>query len=537
VAGVGFATRTITVSNGCNSNTPGWGATLGTVTWGSSANTNIESGITTIPGTGGRPMQLWSGAVQTVACRKGNATAGNAYAGGTAGNFNADCRQTLAQSNGTAANRDRQGHYFSWCAMRRFAEQLCPAPWRVPTSQDFVDLDRNLGRTGINGYGNPVGIYCSASGTNTAPEFGGTWGGDRWTGHATHLVSTGSDYWSSTEVSLTDASYLHYNTDYIYPENSNLKSHGFPIRCVRNLDIHIYGGDTNIRTAAGSNTTTWIGFPTGGTWQSSNPAVATVSSAGVVTGVAAGSAVITYTVEGVGVATRTIRVLPQGCNTNTPGWGATLGTITWGSSANTDIETGTSTVTGTGGRPTQEWSGAVQAVACRKGNATANNAFAGGTVGNFNADCRQTLAQSNGTAANRDQQGHLFSWCAVMRFADELCPPTGGWRVPDSADFGILHRNLGYAMPIHSGGTVSLIGNTYIPGSGTAAIPEFGGTWGGARWTPSVGLLTEEASYYWSSTEGGAANVYYLFLYSGSLTPHGIFSRANGITLRCVRTP
>jgi len=308
--------------------------------------------------------------------------------------------------------------------------------------------------------------------------------------------------------------------------------------------IAIVGGDTIIQTFT---TTTWHGFPTGRTWQSSNPAVATVSSTGVVAGVAVGSAVITYTVEGVGFATRTIRVtLPMtGCNGNTPGFGAvatglplgTLGTVTWGNSTNTNIESGITTIVGTDGRSSQLWSGAVQAVGCRKGTTTSQNAFSAGPAGNYNADCRPTAAQATGTAANRDRQGHYFSWCAVMRFADELCPPTGGWRVPDSADFGILHRNLGYAMPIHSGGTVSLIGNTYIPGSGTAAIPEFGGTWGGARWTPSVGLLTEEASYYWSSTEGGAANVYYLFLYSGSLTPHGIFSRANGITLRCVRNP
>lgn len=61
------------------------------------------------------------------------------------------------------------------------------------------------------------------------------------------------------------------------------------------------------------NTTTFIPTVTGGTWTSSNTALATVNNLGVVTGVAAGTATINYTVSGTGgcanaIVTRTVSV-------------------------------------------------------------------------------------------------------------------------------------------------------------------------------------------------------------------------------------
>ncbi|MBS1534589.1 MAG: T9SS type B sorting domain-containing protein [Bacteroidetes bacterium] len=61
------------------------------------------------------------------------------------------------------------------------------------------------------------------------------------------------------------------------------------------------------------NTTTFVPTVTGGTWSSSNTAFATVNSSGLITGIAAGSATITYTVTGSGgcpnaTVTRTVSV-------------------------------------------------------------------------------------------------------------------------------------------------------------------------------------------------------------------------------------
>ena len=91
----------------------------------------------TIPGTGGRPTQEWSDAVRAPGCDK------TTFAGGSFQNANTDCRN---------ATNGFSGHYFTWCMVMRFAHLLCPPAqgWRVPTQQDFIELDLNLGGNGIN---------------------------------------------------------------------------------------------------------------------------------------------------------------------------------------------------------------------------------------------------------------------------------------------------------------------------------------------------------------------------------------------------
>ena len=219
------------------------------------------------------------------------------------------------------------------------------------------------------------------------------------------------------------------------------------------------------------------------------------------------------------------------CNSNTPSWGSSLDTITWGNTSNTNIESGTTTVAGTDGRPTQIWSGAVFATACAKGNANSNNSFSGGVVGNHYADCRQTLHTFNaGRAAGIT--GDLFSWCALKRFADQLCPAP--WRVPTTEDFAILHQNLGYTLPV-PGDVVDIIPNTYMGMSGTVSASTIGGTWGGARFTGSANLLSSANSFYWSSSERGAVNVHFLLFSALGVVPQTWLDKSNGFALRCVR--
>jgi len=217
----------------CNTNTPGWGESLGTVTWGNTSNTNINSGTTTITGTDGRPNQIWSGAVFASACAKGNATSGDEFNGGASGNFNADCRQSLSSFNDRATAIT--GDFFSWCAVVRFADQLCPYPWRVPTRQDFVDLDMNLGGTGQNGQATserPT-AFMPAEGTATNPQIGGTWGGSRFTGWSGFLTNAYSYYWSQSESFASGAFSLTFNASNIWPQDNINKAFGFSVRCVR----------------------------------------------------------------------------------------------------------------------------------------------------------------------------------------------------------------------------------------------------------------------------------------------------------------
>jgi len=72
--------------------------------------------------------QIWSDAVQTTVCRNKTTFNGN----------NIDCR----------SNPEQKGDLFSWHAVNEYKNELCPAPWRIPTMQDFIDLDIALGGTG-----------------------------------------------------------------------------------------------------------------------------------------------------------------------------------------------------------------------------------------------------------------------------------------------------------------------------------------------------------------------------------------------------
>ncbi len=91
------------------------------------------------------------------------------------------------------------------------------------------------GGTGANRTDNPYGKYCHAttgSGTSCT-NGGGTWGGSRVTAYATGLASASSYYWSSSEASSTNGYYLSFSSSYVYPQNTNTRSYGFALRCVR----------------------------------------------------------------------------------------------------------------------------------------------------------------------------------------------------------------------------------------------------------------------------------------------------------------
>ena len=202
-------TCVLTVAIGCNVNTPGWGTSLGAVTRGTQEWTISGNGIT----------QIWSDAVSAPNCQK------TTFAGGSTGNFNADCR----------SNPDYPGDLFSWCAVVRFQDQLCPAPWRVPTMQDFIDLDIALGGNGSNRNSGSSYIATPQFVTdNYITRWGGAFGG--YCNSDGTLWSQGSwgNYWSQTELIATNGRYLVFDSyGSIFPQHWNFKYLGFTLRCVR----------------------------------------------------------------------------------------------------------------------------------------------------------------------------------------------------------------------------------------------------------------------------------------------------------------
>jgi len=320
-----------------------------------------------------------------------------------------------------------------------------------------------------------------------------------------------------TAISDGTATITVTTTDGDFTATSEIEVTSIPVESVTlpaNSAVHIGGTITLIATIYPENATNQTV-----TWKSSDITVATVLN-GVVTGVATGTTIITVTTEdGDFTATSEIEVyqiLPNRCNTRTPGWGESLGTISWGTIGNTSIETGTSTIIGTDGRPNQTWSGAVFASACAD-----KTTFSGGTSGanniNFNADCRR---------AHTELTGHFFSWCAVVRFADQLCPYP--WRVPTREDFVDLNSNLG-------GGTITERLERFAGAEGTASNPQLGGIWGGARYTGNAGDPTNGWSHYWSQSESNATNAFFLYFDFGYISPRIFNFKSHGFAVRCVR--
>ena len=168
----------------CNRDMPGWGNSLGTVSFVSDRTWRVGS-------------QIWSDVVTATACQKPTFmglmrpqiyshhpqiySSDNVISRGIIryAGFSADCRTLTHLS----------GDLFSWCAVVRFANQLCPYPWRVPTREDITVLSNS--RNPFTGRG----------------------------------ASGHSSYWSSQE--------LDANVAILTNRNRSRKDSGHALRCVR----------------------------------------------------------------------------------------------------------------------------------------------------------------------------------------------------------------------------------------------------------------------------------------------------------------
>jgi len=212
---VGFIDATIDLADSvsCNRRIPGWGNSLGRVSFVSNRTNAISgSGIT----------QIWSDAVTATACQK------TSFYGGFLDShlFSADCR----------SNPNFPGDLFSWCAVFRFADQLCPYPWRVPTMQDFIDLDIALGGTGYDrehdGTWNVIDNYIS--------RWGGAFGGhsNGWAPDTIFGHDLWGGYWSlsppPSEIrNPVGRSLIFGRRGFVRPQGIGYKPQGYALRCVR----------------------------------------------------------------------------------------------------------------------------------------------------------------------------------------------------------------------------------------------------------------------------------------------------------------
>ncbi|MCL2027399.1 MAG: fibrobacter succinogenes major paralogous domain-containing protein [Bacteroidales bacterium] len=195
--------------NGCNDSIPGWGESLGVV--------SFKTDQTWIVGN-----QEWSDVVMATACRKEKFDSGDWDDDGNA-NFNADCRFN-----------PNYGDLFSWCAVYRFQNELCPNGWRVPTAEEFRTLNLALD-------GQDVELGYSFTDTIIRDKYLNGWGGD-YGGYCEsngmlHWQGSSAQYWSlsQTEHYTRYAFLLHFDTSgYIHSLDAITKRYGFQLRCVRN---------------------------------------------------------------------------------------------------------------------------------------------------------------------------------------------------------------------------------------------------------------------------------------------------------------
>lgn len=280
--------------------------------------------------------------------------------------------------------------------------------------------------------------------------------------------------------------------------------------------------------------------------------VVTVNSGGLVTAEAIGTAhVVAVTADGGHADTSLFRVFSafeHGCNEISGNsvhffGGGSAPTFTLGGDPRNPPNT---IVVGD-----QQWSGPVQRCfphvpgAGGRGTSTANfTGFNSTQGGSFNADCRPNF---------NDADGALYSWCAVIRFADQMCPPNfqgdnTGWRVPTAEDFAILDQHIRSL----AGEQVSLSGRE--PYISLPVVEEYVRSWRanfsgivltGANATTAAGITGHHSNNaavnrrfgaYWSQTEHGPTSAYFFYIgATGQISPQEAGVKSSGRTVRCVR--
>jgi uncharacterized protein (TIGR02145 family) len=125
--------------------------------------------------------------------------------------------------------------YYNWPYTQENAHILCPAPWRMPTSEDFIALDIALGGSGQ---------MRMEEADWVANNYLTRWGGLQ-TGYAygNQMFYDGqfAYYWTSTPDS--DPNYSDYAFHFSFgissgmgivrPTISAYRSNGFPVRCIK----------------------------------------------------------------------------------------------------------------------------------------------------------------------------------------------------------------------------------------------------------------------------------------------------------------
>jgi uncharacterized protein (TIGR02145 family) len=120
------------------------------------------------------------------------------------------------------------GYLYNWKCVNDYATQLCPYPWRMPTMDDFIALDKAFGGSGEN-----RAVSVSWLTDNYITAWGGVYSG---LAYSTTFINHGSGayYYASSEADSSYGRSLYFNkSGIVNPQNSLFKRDAYQVRCVK----------------------------------------------------------------------------------------------------------------------------------------------------------------------------------------------------------------------------------------------------------------------------------------------------------------
>jgi uncharacterized protein (TIGR02145 family) len=157
--------------------------------------------------------QIWSDAINVPACDHDA--------------FTADQKHPYCRSYTT---NGKKWYYYNWVYVKTNLNTLCPSPWRVPTANDFIALDKVFGGSGSN----RTSVALSWITEHYVNTWGGIWANAIISPNILQTTFTSMEYWSATQYnSYCNYGLMVYTDGTVSPLHNHDWGIGYLVRCVK----------------------------------------------------------------------------------------------------------------------------------------------------------------------------------------------------------------------------------------------------------------------------------------------------------------